>query len=180
MKIFKTISKALSWIENSLVIVLFSSMVILAFLQVVLRNVFSTGFLWADPLLRHMVLWIGLIGASLATEQVKHLNLDIITRFVSSKTQNILRIITNLFAGIITIFIAEAGWTFLQNEIESGEIILSIGRFNFPAWWFQIIIPIGFGLMAFRFFIRAVEHTLLLIHPPDTNQTPMNIPITGS
>ncbi|MDI6765399.1 MAG: TRAP transporter small permease, partial [Bacteroidota bacterium] len=162
MKLIKTISKALSWIESSLVVVLFSSMVILAFLQVVLRNVFSSGFLWADPLLRHMVLWIGFIGASLATQKDKHLNLDIITRFVSSKIQNLLRIITNLFATIVTIFIANAGWTFLQNEIESAEIILSIGQFNFPAWWFQIIIPIGFGLMAFRFFIRTIEHLLFV------------------
>jgi TRAP-type C4-dicarboxylate transport system permease small subunit len=69
-----------SWIEKgetALIVFIVIFMVFLAFLQVVLRNVFSQGLLWGDILLRQLVLWIGFIGASLATREEKHINIDL-------------------------------------------------------------------------------------------------------
>ena len=165
MKFIKGISNTLSVVERSVVVLLLGVMIALAFLQVILRNIFSMGFLWADPLLRHMVLWVGLLGASLATQQEKHINLDIITRLFSTKYINYIRILTNLFASIITYFLAEAGFTFLKSEIESNEILFTVGETTFQAWWFQLIIPLGFGLMTFRFLINAIEHIIKIFHP---------------
>ncbi|MBI1806621.1 MAG: TRAP transporter small permease [Ignavibacteria bacterium] len=176
MKIIKTLSSGVSFIERMLLVLLFSVMVVLAFLQVVMRNVFSTGFLWADPLLRHMVLWIGLLGASLATQGEKHINLDIITRYTSARVTNLLRIVTNLFAGIITFFLAHAGYNFLQNEIATNDVLFTIGHVNYQAWWFQLIIPIGFGLMAFRFAIRTIEHCIESFRPFEPSRPPVNVP----
>ncbi len=169
MKFLKTISDILSKIEGSLVVFLISLMIILAFVQVVLRNLFSVGFLWADPFLRHLVLWIGFLGASLATQKEKHINIDLVTRFTSTKITNIIKIVTNIFACGVTIFLANAGFVFLKNELESNEILFAIESLNFPAWYFQFIIPIGFSLMAFRFLIRTVEHMITASRPETKN-----------
>lgn len=173
MNVFRALSTFLLFIERSLIIVLLGIMVLLAFLQVILRNYFSTGFLWADPFLRHMVLWVGFLGASITTQQEKHINIDIITRFVSPKLTNLIRIATNLFAGIVCSILANAGWTFLKNEMESQRILMSIGTMEFQTWWFQIIIPIGFGLMAFRFLLQTLEHILDAFNP--ASGKPQNI-----
>ena len=180
MKITKALSSALSFLERTLLVLLLGVMVVLAFLQVVMRNMFSTGIIWADPFLRHMVLWIGFLGASLATQGEKHINLDVITRYTSARITNLLRITTNFFAGIVTVFLARAGWTFLQNEISSGDVLLTIGQTNVQAWWFQLIIPIGFGLMAFRFAIRAVEHCFEVFHPSEPVKPTVNVPTIES
>ena len=176
MKFIKAISTTLSWIERSIVVILLSGMVLLAFTQVVLRNMFSTGFLWADPLLRHTVLWIGFLGASLATQQEKHINIDLITRFFSLRITNFARIATNAFAGAVCGFLAHAGWTFLLSEMTSEGALLTIGHTEFQTWWFQVIIPVGFGLMSFRFFIRTIEHIIEIFHPtagiPHTTNVP--------
>lgn len=164
MKILRSISAVLLFIERALVITLLAVMVLLAFVQVVLRNYFSMGILWADPLLRHMVLWVGFLGASLATQREKHINIDLVTRFVSPKTSNIIRIVTNLFAGIVSFILASAGWTFLKAEMESKTILLTVGTMDFPSWWFQVIIPVGFGLMGFRFLLRTLEHARKALH----------------
>lgn len=180
MKIIKALSNGLSFLERTLLVFLLGVMVVLAFLQVIMRNMFSTGFLWADPFLRHMVLWIGFLGASLATQGEKHINLDIITRFTSPRATNLLRIATNCFAGSIAFFLARAGWSFLQNEMDSNDVLLTIGQTNFPAWWFQLIIPIGFTLMSFRFLIRTLEHFIEVFHPSEAAGPPINVPTIES
>ena len=143
----KALEKLNSWIEGAETFVLVSVlgvMVIFAFLQVVLRNIFNEGILWGDILLRHLVLWVGFLGASLATRQQKHINIDIFSRFMSDKGKSIVRLITNLFSVFISYILAEAGWTFVQDEQMMGTVLFA----DIPAWYFQTIIPIGFFLLA--------------------------------
>lgn len=172
-------SSALSWIERSILVLMLAVIILLAFLQVILRNIFSEGILWADPLLRHMVLWLGFLGASLATQKEKHINIDLITRFLSPKRTNLMRILTNLFAAGVCWFLTEAGWTFLQNERETDDILLTIGAQEFQAWWFQVIIPVGFGLMTFRFLIHVIEHIIKAVRPGKEQEQPSHIPTIG-
>jgi TRAP-type C4-dicarboxylate transport system permease small subunit len=153
----KAIEKLNSWIERAETIVLVSVlavMVIFAFLQVVLRNIFHEGILWGDILLRHLVLWVGFIGASLATREQKHINIDLFGRFLSDKGKKIVRLITNLFSVFICYILANASWTFVQDEKMMGTEIFS----DIPAWYFQTIIPIGFFLMSFRFLILSIDN----------------------
>ena len=68
-KIISIINK----IEDSLLVVILSSMIALAIFQIISRNLFSEGVVWIDPLLRTLVLWIGLSGAIVATRQDNHI-----------------------------------------------------------------------------------------------------------
>ncbi len=176
MKILKALGNGVLFIERSVIVLLLSSMVILAFTQVILRNFFSMGFLWADPFLRHLVLWAGFIGASIATQQEKHITIDVITRFTSPRIANLIRIATNFFACYVTYQLAQAGWVFLQSEVESAEILLTIGTIDLPAWYFQIIIPAGFALISIRFLVRTIEHILRIFRPASTEEPSANIP----
>jgi TRAP-type C4-dicarboxylate transport system permease small subunit len=154
----RVIEKLNSWIERGETIVLVSVlgiMVIFAFLQVVLRNIFHEGFLWGDILLRHLVLWVGFLGASLATREQKHINIDIFSRFMSDKGKIVVRLLTNLFSVFICYLLADASWTFVQDEKMVGSIIFA----DIPAWYFQTIIPLGFFLMAFRFLVLSLGNT---------------------
>lgn len=151
----KTIEKLNSWIERAetfVLVLVLGIMVIFAFLQVVLRNIFNEGILWGDIFLRHLVLWVGFIGASLATREQKHINIDLFSRFLSEKGKLIVRLFTNLFSVFICYLLADAGWRFVQDEQMMGTEIFS----DIPAWYFQTIIPIGFFLMSFRFLTLAI------------------------
>ena len=153
----KVIAKLNLWIEKTetfVLVLVLGIMVIFAFLQVVLRNIFNEGILWGDILLRHLVLWVGFLGASLATREQKHINIDIFSRFLSDKGKLIIRLFTNLFSVYICYLLADAGWTFVQDEQMMGTEIFT----DIPAWYFQIIIPIGFILMSFRFLTLALEN----------------------
>jgi C4-dicarboxylate transporter DctQ subunit len=154
MKLLERINSYLEKIESIFLVIILSVMVMLAFLQVVLRNLFDQGILWADIFLRHLVLWVGFIGASLATREEKHITIDLFTRFLSKRGKNITQMITNLFAHIICLILADAGWTFVQYDKAEGMILFN----NIQTWYFQLIIPIGFLLMAFRFLLLSVNN----------------------
>ena len=63
MKVLDAVDDFLYTVEKWAIIILLSFLMVMAFVQVVLRNLFSTGFVWADILLRNSVLWIALLGA---------------------------------------------------------------------------------------------------------------------
>ena len=143
-------------IEYGLLVVFLGSMVLLAFAQVVLRNVFGTGILWADTVVRHLVLWSGFVGAALATSEERHISIDALTKFLPARTKHIILIFTSIFAAVVCYYLASAAWAYvLEEQINGGELVLSI-----PTWVALLIIPSGYILLAFHFLIKAIENVI--------------------
>jgi len=159
IKILELVNKWIERFETFLLVLVLGIMVLLAFLQVILRNVFEEGILWGDIFLRHLVLWVGFLGASLATKEEKHINIDLFTRFLTKGQKDLVRIITNIFAAIICAVLTSAALNFVLDEKAMGTTIFS----EIPVWYFQIIIPFGFMVMSFRFMVLALHHFSTLL-----------------
>ena len=155
-KYISSINNLIAKIESIFLIIILFSMILLAFLQVILRNFFSTSIFWGDTFLRHLVLWIAFIGASLATKENRHINIDVLSRSLSKAAKRVTGIIVNLFASTVCFSLMNASITFLKYEKESGSTLFA----EIPVWIFQMIIAIGFGLMMLRFFINALENII--------------------
>lgn len=151
MKVLQHLDDLLAYFERSILVALVSLMVGLAFAQVVLRNLFWLGLPWADIVLRHIVLWIAFVGASLATRQGRHIAIDVVSRLMPPKARRWLAAVLNAAACVITVLLASAAWAFVAFERLGGSFLFQ----GLPIWWVQIIIPVGFGLMAFRFGLRS-------------------------
>lgn len=139
--------------EGLLLVFLLGVMVVLSFVQVILRNLFSESLLWGEILLRHLVLWIGFLGAARATGEGRHITIDAFTRFLSPRAKLAARILTNTFAVIVCSLLLNASLKFLTDEIESGSTLHG----DVPSWYSQIIIPAGFGLIIIHFLVRIVR-----------------------
>ena len=155
------LDKGLYRIENSLIVLILGTMILLAFLQVVLRNFFSTGILWGDIFLRHLVLWVGFIGASLATRNKKHINIDVLTRMLPVRIVPLVQIIVDGITIIVVFVLMKAAWRMVVFEKEGGSELFA----GLPVWIFQLIIPLGFGLIGFRFLLHILQNILDLIAP---------------
>lgn len=138
-------------IEDGLLVVLLLSMILLAFGQIILRNFLDTGYIWIDPLLRVMVLWIGMIGALVATRENKQISIDVLTRVLPPPLRHISRIITRLFAATVAGIIAWHSILFILDEWSIGNEAFA----HIPAWSLESIIPIGFGIIALRYLLEA-------------------------
>jgi C4-dicarboxylate transporter, DctQ subunit len=152
MKSLKSIDSAINKIEGAVLIFLLLVMLFMAFVQVVLRNVFTGGIVWGDILLRHLVLWIGFLGAALATSGERHLNIDILTRYLPERPRGAVAALSNVFAAIVCFLLFRASLTFIEFEIANNNTTFA----EMPSWYVQIIIPVGYGLLVFHFIVRAI------------------------
>lgn len=153
MAFMQRLDRRLAGLERAAVVVLLGSLLLLGLLQIILRNVLSSGLFWADEVLRHLVLWLGFIGASLATHEQRHLHMDVLARWLPAGGQPWLALLINLFAASGCVVLAQAAWSFVRFERESGAV-LSVGL---AVWIAQSIVPLGFSLMALRFALRLLE-----------------------
>lgn len=151
MKLIQKIDQWINRLEGGLLIFLLSIMVILAFLQVALRNFFSTGIPWGDIVLRQIVLWLGFLGGTLATSQERHIHIDAFAHFMSPKVRAVVRIFTNLFGAVVCVLLFQAAVRFVQSEIEANTMMFK----QIPVWYAEVIIPFGFALHAIHFLIRS-------------------------
>ncbi len=154
MKILARLNSLLLSFERGFLVLLFSLMIVLSFSQVVLRNAFSLGLVWADPLLRNAVLWLGFIGASLATQDDRHIKIDLAGRFLKPRAAALVGMVTDLFTLAVCLLLADAAMTFVSNEIEFRDTLVTIGGIEIPTWWSQVILPAGFLLIALRVGVR--------------------------
>lgn len=168
MKIINTINNKLFWLERSLLVIFLSIMVVLAFLQVVLRNFFSFGFLWADPLLRYMVMWVGFLGAVVATREEKHFGVDFLTRYLSPRLLDGVKSIVGSFAAVISFILMYAAFQFLIEGIGAEEKDI----FDLPRRIYFAIIPVGFGLIGIHFVFNIIKHISALISGKSGVQLP--------
>lgn len=160
MKVLNSIENFLLKIESVTIVILLSVMILFSFTQIILRNFFSIGFVEGDSLLRHFVLWIGFIGASIATHNEKHINIDIFSRILPNAIKKKLHIFINGFAFIVCLILTNSSLNFLKMERESSQIFFE--NLQIPLWYLQIILPVGFALISFRFFIKLIKSTLIL------------------
>jgi len=151
---WERVDEVIDRVEQTLIVTFLSFMILLAFLQIVLRNFFNTGLNWGDSLLRNLVLWIGFIGATLATKEGKHINIDVVSRWLPSLGKNIITLITHLFSFFICCLLTYATLKFIKNEIQMENMTF----LNIPAWIPEMILPITFTLMTFRFGLRSLKN----------------------
>lgn len=142
--------------EDAVLILLLLAMIILAGVDIIARAVFGGGIVWVPPLLRVMVLWLGLLGALLATRTREHIAIDIINRMAGDTVKRISAVITATFAAIVCGLIAWHSIEFVKGSLEYDDIAFG----QVPAWPLQIVIPLSFALMALRFVVQAVSSAI--------------------
>jgi TRAP-type C4-dicarboxylate transport system permease small subunit len=146
-------------VENTLLVVTLVGMILLAGSQILLRNVFDTGFIWSDELLRLMVLWLAMIGAVVASRENKHIQIDVLSRFLPKGVRLAVQALTALFSSSVCGLIAWHALRFTMESRDFGDALLG----NVPAWYFQAVLPLGFALVAYRYALLAVRSTAALL-----------------
>lgn len=141
------------FLENALLVLLLAGLVVLASGQILLRNAFSIALPWADGVVRVGVLWIALLGAVAASRDRKHISIEVAARLLPGRWQVPAAALKNVITAAICGAFAWFSFKFVADSHHYGEVLLG----DWPAWWFQAILPVGFGLIAYRYAVRAAE-----------------------
>jgi len=141
------------WLENVLLSFLVIGLIALASIQIVMRNILSMGYPWTDSVVRLMVLWLALAGGMAASRDQKHIAIDIVTRALPPNGKRIADVIAHLFTALVTGLLAWHSFRFVRDSYVFGDALMT----NWPAWVFQLILPFGFAVICYRYFLRALR-----------------------
>jgi TRAP-type C4-dicarboxylate transport system permease small subunit len=153
------VDQKLSRVEQGLVTVLLTVMILLAFAQIVLRNFFATGIDWGDALVRYLVVWVGFIGAALATQEDKHITIDVLSRWFTGAGNDAVKVLSDFVSAVVCGLLTWAGINFILFEAQMGGVVF----FKLPIWLPELIIPISFGLMTLRYALRLLNTIMTVI-----------------
>jgi TRAP-type C4-dicarboxylate transport system permease small subunit len=135
--------------ENAFLLTLLTAMLALGASQIVLRNFLGGGLAWADEALRIMVLWLALIGAVAASRDDRHISIDVASRILPPKARALVAAAVNLFTAVVCGALAWYAWDFVLDSREYEDQLLG----GLPAWWFQVVMPVAFLLIAYRYLL---------------------------
>ncbi len=127
------------------------SMVGLSFTQVVMRLLFNAGLLWADSVLTHLVLWLALLGGTLATREGRQISIDLLTRIPNPKVRTLFRWLGGVFTVIVCFLLARGSIAFLDMQQDIGGFLTAT---KVPSWWAAVILPAGFSLIAVQVLLN--------------------------
>jgi TRAP-type C4-dicarboxylate transport system permease small subunit len=144
--------------ENWILVLILVSMLVIAVLQIFLRNFFGFGIVWAETLVRVLVLWTALIGAMVATRNGKHINIDILTRYLPDKSKFTVLGLVNLFTACICGIISYYSVYFVYLEYQDASLAFA----QVPNWVCESIIPLAFLIMAVRYLFAFVIDVITL------------------
>ena len=147
------LDKAGTVLETVLLVVILTAMMFVAVGQIVMREVFGTGFGWADELIRLMVLWLAMVGSIAACRENRHIRIDALSHVLPEAAVGLIRILVDLFAAVVCSVIAVQAWRYLQIEIEYEDTVLV----DTPAWMAHAIMPAAFALIAYRFVVSSIR-----------------------
>jgi len=148
-------------IEDTVLVGLLLLMICMAVLQIFMRNLFDSGILWGDSLVKVLVLWIGLMGAMIASRNSHHISIDILSKFLPEQIKKITNFIISVFTSLVCGIMAYYSLSFVIMEKQDGYTAFA----NIPAWACESIIPIAFAIISLRYLFLSINSFAQIFKP---------------
>ncbi|AIC93372.1 MULTISPECIES: TRAP transporter small permease [Shouchella] len=144
MKVFQLIERH---VEEVLLVVILSTMVIAIFLQIVMRFVLGTSLGWSEELARYSFIYLVFIGISYGVKQEKHIKIDTIISFLTEKKQVILHLIVYGLFLLFAVFIIIYGGAMSMEIFRLGQVTPGLG---IKMGYVYMAAPLGMVLTTLR------------------------------
>ncbi|HXV13960.1 MAG TPA: TRAP transporter small permease subunit [Candidatus Krumholzibacteria bacterium] len=133
-------------IEIALIALMLLALVLFGCAQILLRNAFNSGLLWADPLMRHLVLWLGALGAALASARMRHISVDSLSRLLPPSLLPLRRLVVYGVTAVAAYALMIAAVRLIANERSYGDVAF----LGIRTWVLQLVLPIAFAMITYR------------------------------
>lgn len=127
------------------------AMVFIPLLEALGRRVTGIGIPGASAWVQHLTLWLGLLGAYLATQRRRHLAVAITSFLKDTRVKPKLDLISDAGTVVVLLFLAWASFNLIQSQYESPE---KVGGW-LPVWLAQVAMPLAFAGMALHTFLQS-------------------------
>ena len=146
MRFIKQIDDLLEKIEKVLAVFLFSGLSLLITFNILSRNIFDYSFEKIFETAPVLVLWLALVGSSLALKKRRHIKLELLLRYCPAICRYYSNYAVSFFGMAVTGILFYSSLQFVSNEVQI------FGNKGF----FSVIFPLFFALSFFRYFTWIV------------------------
>lgn len=162
----KKILCALNWLEETVIAYLLAAMVLLAFVNAVLRRLFNSGFFWSLETTLLLFLILVLFGMAYAARKTLHIAVDAFVLLLPKATAKAVTI----FSGIITVIYAGLmAWASygVYAKFTSNRFLKAVNLDDIPVptWSVYLMITLCFAYfactmvyMTFRLYQGHITH----------------------
>lgn len=133
------IERIYDYAMETILVVLFSVMIILMFSEVVARHVLNSPIIWSEELGRMLFIWCVFLGAALAFSKESHITVDYFTQFIPTRLKVPLIVLVNFLVMAALVFVFIMGTQFAARNF--GVPAYSIPFVNLG--WAYLAIPLG-------------------------------------
>lgn len=146
---FARLGRLSGHVEDALLVLLLSVMIVMAVAQILLRNFLDMGLVWVDPLLRALVLWVAMLGAMAASRSDNHIGIDLLSRYLPAR----LRTVAGMLAALATAVICAALAYYSARLVSLDRAAQAMAFGPVPAWLVESVLPFGFTMIALRYLV---------------------------
>ena len=131
--------------------VLLLAMVALPAGETLSRRFLGRGLTGSGILVQHLTLWVGFLGALLATIAERHLALSTAEAIPAGLPRRLASLLTRMVSSATCALLAYASARLVWVERVSDRTL----PFGIPFWWSELVMPVASALMAIRFAWRS-------------------------
>ncbi|GAB6152204.1 TRAP transporter small permease [Desulfosporosinus burensis] len=110
----KKLAAMLDRLITSLTVIAMSGIVVLVFMNVVLRYAFNSGLTWSSELATYLFVWVIFLGGILAAKDDIHIKVDILTNRLPKGLQKIFLVVANVLVLIGLGILVDGGSKIVQ------------------------------------------------------------------
>ncbi|MHB1846570.1 MAG: TRAP transporter large permease [Deltaproteobacteria bacterium] len=132
--------------EGLFVTVVLLCMTALPVAEALARKLFHADLAGAAVYVQHGTLWVGFLGALLATGQGKHLGLSVAEMLPEGRP----RLWARLFSGMVTTAVLALLCYAAFELVKADKVRQDVLSGGIPEWWSEVVMPVVFAAMALR------------------------------
>jgi C4-dicarboxylate transporter DctQ subunit len=135
-------------LEEGFMAVTLAFMTIITFIQVILRYVFGTGWVWSLEATTYSFAWLVLVGMSYGVRTRAHIAVDLVSNQLPRPARRIMAFAAIALCLLYCGFMIYGGSVFVDRLMTLGNNARDI---PLPRWLLTSIMPVAFALLSFRF-----------------------------
>ena len=171
LSILLKLKKALTWLLSAGVVISMVILVLAVIWQVIARKVLGSPSKWTEELATYMLVWVALLGASVAYARNAHLGVDILVNKLSPKSKLLVQIIVHLLVITFAVWaLLIGGYELISQTLKYSQKSPALG---IQRGHFYLALPISgafFLLFAFEAILENIAKLMGKKIDPETTQ----------
>ena len=136
----KSFFDVINRLENHFLVFGFAILIVVGFIQVVMRAVFNNSLSWSEELIRYIYVWLCWVGISLTQRRREHIQLTFVLDLFPKKVQDLLKILVSVVLIVFTGWLVKMGFGLVFQIAGSGSTSTAL---KIPLYLVYAAFPVG-------------------------------------